>query len=360
MFVWVAVLGLRAGSWRMVVIPFLALGALFIARESLNKKFPTFGPQLGASLVTLVIVYNIYCSIPAARSWLVSRFPLSAAATEQLTDDADLRTAENMEPVALAARKALDRYQGRKEDIVGQQIKTELDSLNLKRQQGTFGPADEKKEKEVLNEFQKLVRERTELRRLTVGTAAEQPLQANVQSAQLQESQARTQQTVQPQAPQTPNNETAPTTQPPKTTIQPTASDVVAPTVATPSYRMTPTLPLQGVPSEYDIRIQQCIRQSENINCWGLVKNLTDGTIRLRMNAGFSTFIDDEGNAGKFVAQVATERSLPGTPVRFQFDFHDSHRDVKLLSFELNTEMEADPTPPIRYDRFTFKNVPLQ
>jgi hypothetical protein len=211
------------GGWSLV--PFLALGALFIARESLNKKFPTFGPQLGASLVTLVLVYNIYCSIPAARSWLVSRFPLSAAATEQLTDDADLRTAENMEPVALAARKALDRYQGRKEDIVGQQIKTELDALNLKRQQGTFGPADEKKEKEVLNEFQRLVRERTELRRLTVGTAAEQPLQANCPICPVTGA-SGSDATNCPAAgdPRRQATRALPTTPPPQTTSQPTAS----------------------------------------------------------------------------------------------------------------------------------------
>lgn len=106
--------------------------------------------------------------------------------------------------------------------------------------------------------------------------------------------------------------------------------------------------------------MQQCIRQSEDVHCWGYVKNLTDGTINLRMNHTNSTFIDDEGNAGIFVAMVATEHLIPGTPIRYEFDFHDSHRNVKSLNFEIKVHIEGDPSPRLRYDTFTFKDVPLQ
>lgn len=65
------------------------------------------------------------------------------------------------------------------------------------------------------------------------------------------------------------------------------------------NYRLTPTRPIEPEATEYDLSIQQCIRQSEDVHCWGYVKNLTDGTIKLRMNHTYSTFIDDEGNAGE-------------------------------------------------------------
>jgi hypothetical protein len=57
---------------------------------------------------------------------------------------------------------------------------------------------------------------------------------------------------------------------------------------------------------------------------------------------------------------VATEHFLPGVPIRYQFDFHDSHRNVKLLSFEIKALIEGDPSPRYRGDTFTFKDVPLQ
>lgn len=175
LFIWIAVLGWRSGSWRLVIVPFLALGALFLVREKLRESFPGFGRELGAALVTLVLLYNIYFSVPALRSLLASQFPQATVATGRLQEDADLRAAETLEPVALASREALHQYLLQKEDIVGQRIKADLDALNAKRQQGTFGPEDEKKEQEVLKRFQKLVRDRSELQKLIAGTAAETP-----------------------------------------------------------------------------------------------------------------------------------------------------------------------------------------
>lgn len=175
LFIWVAVLGFRSGSWRIVIVPFLALGALMLVQTKLRTAYPEFGPKLGASLVTLFVAYNLYLSVPPLRSWLASQFPQTTDEAGRLKRGADLNTAEKLDAAAaeVAAREALHAYLLRKEDIVGQQIETELDRLNAKRQQGTFGPEDEKSEQEVLRKYQKLVADREELQRVIVGSPDE-------------------------------------------------------------------------------------------------------------------------------------------------------------------------------------------
>jgi hypothetical protein len=360
LFVWAAVLGLKSASWRMVIVPFLALGALFIVREKLSETFPKYGEQLGGALVTLILLYNLYFTIPALRSWLASQFPQATAATDQLRADADLRAAERLGSPDLPARKALHEYLLRKEDIVARNITTQLDALNVKRQQGTFGQDDEKKEKEVINQFQKLVRDRRELQQLIAGTAVDE-LSKGASPAPSSQPRYSPQQDTPSKAssdvvadPKPVGN--ADSLQPPKQ-----LSNVVAtPLPEAKGKTLIPSFPTEGQPAEYNISLQQCVRNSEEINCWGYIKNLTDGTFKLRMNHTYSTFIDDEGNAGNFISSVATERFIPGVLVRYEFSFHDSHRNVKMLSFELKTLIEGDPSPRYRGDTFTFKDVSLQ
>jgi hypothetical protein len=355
LFVWVAVLGLRAGSLRLVIFPFLALGALLIAHEALRTGHEEVGRTLSTSLLTLVVLYNLYASFPTARSWLESQFPQSAEAAQRWRKELDLQEAEKLNPPALEAREALAQYLHRKEDILGQKIKADLDALNVKRQQGTFGPEDEKKEKEVLKQFQKLVRDRSELQNMIAGSWAEQLTQSRSQVGGTQsENSVPDQSRTDPMV-----GGGIATAQPVQPEARPTET-TEAPHVAVRTYRLTPILPTQSQRSEYEISVQQCIRQSESVHCWGYVKNLTDGSMKLRMDHTYSTFIDDEGNAGTFIGVVGTEHPISGTPVRYEFDFHDSHRNVKLLNFEIKVELEGDPSPRLRYDSFTFKDVPLQ
>jgi hypothetical protein len=86
---------------------------------------------------------------------------------------------------------------------------------------------------------------------------------------------------------------------------------------------MTPTLPLEGVPSEYDIRTQQCIQGGrEAFIAGGSSRTSPTGRSEFDMYAGFSTFIDDEGNAGNLrSSEIATERIVcPAPLLRFQFE----------------------------------------
>jgi hypothetical protein len=354
LFVWIAVLGMKAGSFRLVVFPFLALGALLVAQETLRNRHEQIGRTLSTALATLVLLYNLYATFPAARSWLESQFPHSSAATGRWQKDLDLKAAGKVDPPALEAREALQQYLLQKEDIVGQNIKAQLDALNAKRLQGTFGPEDENKERDVLTQFQKLVRDRSELQQLIAGSWAEQ-LTRSGQPPETQQAQSGT-----PPHPGTPARNSAAVVGKQSAQANPQTEETGLQPLVRRSYRLTPILPVQSEPSEYDISVQQCIRQSENVHCWGYVKNLTDGRIKLRMNHSASTFIDDEGNAGKFVGRVATEYPISGTPVRYEFDFHDSHINVKFLNFEIKVELEGDPSPRVRYDIFTFKGVPLQ
>lgn len=326
LFLWVAVLGLRSGSWRLVILPFLALGALFIVRETLQERFPKFGRELGAVLVTLVCLYNLYFSFPTLRSWLLSEFPQSTVATERLKQAVDLEAAEKMEPAALASRQALHQYLLRKEDIVGQRIKADLDALNAKRQQGTFGPEDEKKEREVLKQFQKLVRDRSELQPLIAGTAAE-GFSANPSRpapVPLPQSLPQSQQHAasQPNIGRPGNNGAAENQQTEPSKPKPT-----------PGRKMT-AFPPQG-----DIQIAiECNQRGSEVACHATATNV--GDTRHNFSPEGLKAIDNFGNEDKRPTSSAFhfgpsdfhEWLEPGVPVNFTVTVSDAHAQAEKIS----------------------------
>jgi hypothetical protein len=356
LFCWVAVLGARSASWRLVIVPFLALGALLITRGTLTRTYPEFGRQAAAALVTLVLCYNFYCSLPLLRSWFSSQFPQTFDAANRAKQEADLQAANALEPAALEARTALQEYLVRKEDIVGQNIKVQLDSLNAKRESGSFEPEDEKKEKEVLRQFQKLVKERSELQELISGRR-NGPAQSSAPTPITHLIPQNTSATVNIQPLPVQSTMVIPSQTPESTPPTTTKSD----------YQLTPATPSNMTPDDYTFILKECHRIGDLIKCWGLMTNTTDAPRYTSLDD--SSAVDDEGNTifiGTFGAGFmfpgsgsfygTQEKLLPGVPTKFMVTLDDPHRNVRTI----NLALRVSGGEPHRYDTLILKGVPVQ
>jgi hypothetical protein len=361
LFCWIAVLGAKSGSWQSVMLPFLSLGALLLVREVLQSEYPEFGKQLAAVLTTFIILYNVYFSFPPVRLWLESQFPQTAAATGRLKEDIDLQASGRLEPVALAARKALQEHLLRKEDIVGARIKTELDVLDAKRQQGTFGPEDEKKEKEVLREFQNLVRDRAELQQLIAGTAAEElaPVLRHPTS----------------QAPNPPLTEVSTSSKSADkssamhddvsvtSNSQPSVSKDSPAESPPPPEPIKPVAPASGLPGDTTMSIQQCRHEGSVISCWGLISLSTD--IPTQECFEQSSLADDLGNQYHilpgFTGGGLWTKMIPNVKYRFGLTIPDPHPAVQSLNFLIRIREECNNMGGYHEENdVVFTNVPVQ
>jgi hypothetical protein len=261
---------------------------------------------------------------------------------------------------------------------VGEQIKAELDTLNAKRQRGTFGPEDEKAEREVLRRYQKLVEERKELQQVIEGSSDEQSLPERSLGGSAANPDLPTQKKTRDSRNQTREmgRSTPPSNESPAANLpaqrDPSQTSEVTLNAPPPSQGATPPRNIAPAGS-YDngyfhVALLKCSRSGSQVNCSGKVEvsagsaayEGSDGTVLIV----FHRFtIGDEGatnytvSAGSFGENrcmgtgYCSQKITPGIPSSFSFIIDH----VDQAASTLNVVM-----PNNQGENAVFRAVPIQ
>lgn len=125
----------------------LSLLIIFGIFEGLARLFPKYGHWLVVLLAAMLIINFGVVRIISDR--FKKNMPLTSEALERRQTDTDRRTAEQVNPPGLRAKRFLYLYGKEVDDIEGAKLQQELSALKAKRQERTFTDDDAKKEQEI-------------------------------------------------------------------------------------------------------------------------------------------------------------------------------------------------------------------
>ena len=148
--------------------PLLGMGLLFIAQHYITEAYPEFGSALAGMLVVLLVTYNcVFTFWPA----VVSHLPWTASQLQLTAVNKDLEMSLRLDTGPAKAKEALTRYLRDVDDTEAAELEKELDALVAKRKQGKFDDNDSKRERDVLDRYQHLVQNRSQLMAIIQGQA---------------------------------------------------------------------------------------------------------------------------------------------------------------------------------------------
>ena len=162
LFLWLLALGHTRQAWDWVAAPLLALAALLIWADSVERKHPRFAAKLIFAATILITVFSIDVTFR-------ENLPRVYRTLREMVRGEDLAFEQKKRLPLLALREGLSDYLRVREQLEVRELLNEADELNATREAGSFTPDDQEREDELFARVQELAKKDAELRRIQKG-----------------------------------------------------------------------------------------------------------------------------------------------------------------------------------------------